>query len=152
MFDFVTSNTVINYDINTFLKNIDSTLFTKYSEDYIHQLQQELKIKFHTNKHIFIDNGSSAIINKIIMEYDCFHIQENDFYLFEELIKNYNKDYKKYSNETYLEEIKQISDPGICLFTLVNNITGKNYLIDDIILISRKKPKIKFIIDGAYLE
>lgn len=57
------------------------------------QLKKELKNKFGINKSVYIDNGSSPIIDKIIQKYNFFHIQKHDFYLFEEILKTNHKNY-----------------------------------------------------------
>jgi histidinol-phosphate aminotransferase len=155
MLDFIRSNSILHPEISSWISDIPLNSFITYSEHYIHELKLRLQLKFNTKeskKSVFIDNGSSSIINNVIQLYNCFYIQKNDFFLFEELIKSYKKQYKMIENNNFLNIANNINHSCVFLFTLINNITGEHYKIDDLIQLSQKKRNIQFIIDGAYKE
>ena len=155
MLDFIRSNSIIHPDISSWISDIQLNSLTYYSELYICELKLALEKKYNTiqsKKTVFIDNGSSSILHKIIQNYNNFYIQNQDFYLYEELINFYKKDYKRIKNDNFLDTIMTINHSCILIFTLINNITGEDFSIDTLIDLAQKKRNVQFVIDGAYKE
>lgn len=148
MIDFIKSN-------NPFSPSIPLANYQGYSEEEIEQLKNKLSLSYHINSHqVFIDNGSSAIIEKLIMLSGKILLQKNEFYLFEKLAQQYYKETIVFDNSFYFEELLSSyhGKNSMALFSLVNNRDGKEINISDIVFAAQKRPDILFVVDGAYRE
>lgn len=162
MIDFIKSNNVLVPDLSYF--NELNTNMHNYSDNYIMELREALKQKYKVSS-VYLNNGSSPIIEKLIFLYNNFYIQKQDFYLFKELLVKCEKQFEEIQNVSYLEYIKSLTNlsgqcvnnkeakyDAVCLFTLVNNQTGLSYDINKIVELAKIRSDILFIIDGAYRE
>lgn len=126
-----------------------------YTEDYVLKLKEKLSIYYGIDKNlIFLGNGSSPIIERLINDSSSIYIRKNDFYLYKELAIKMKKNIFIYDNNDFYNAIlnNNFLENEFVIFTLVNNFDGELMSFEKIIEMVSFHKKTLFIIDGAYFE